>query len=63
MKADLRVYFLHRHIRDTVVILEDDNLPSHYSPVVILWYRELPLMDNIPPPPSAPRGKIRNRVR
>ena len=27
MKADIRVHFLHRHIRYTVVILEDDNLP------------------------------------
>ena len=26
-RAALRLNFLHRHIRDTMVILEDDNLP------------------------------------
>ena len=31
-RAELRVHFLHRHIRDTMVILEDDNLPYPLLP-------------------------------
>ena len=35
---------------------------THYDSVVIFWYRERPSMDNIPPPPSLPRGEIENGV-
>ena len=35
MRSELIVHFLHRNIRDTVVILEDDNLPY---PLCLLTY-------------------------
>ena len=30
--AEIRVHLLHRHIRDTMVILEDENLPYPLLP-------------------------------
>ena len=32
-QKEIRVYFLHRHVRDTVVILEEGNLPHPRFPL------------------------------
>ena len=32
MRTAVRVHFLHRHIRDTVIILEEGNLPHPQCP-------------------------------
>ena len=31
-RMELRVYFFHRHVRDTVLILEESNLPHPQCP-------------------------------
>ena len=35
----MRVHFLHRHVRETVSILEEATSPTHGAPGVTLWYR------------------------
>ena len=40
MRTTIRVHFCHRHVRDTVVILEEGNLPHPQCPLrdmLVLW--------------------------
>ena len=37
MRMAMRVHFLHRHILDTVVILEERNSPTHGAPDATFW--------------------------
>ena len=37
-RTTMRVKFLHRHVRDTVVILEEGTPPTHGAPAATCWY-------------------------
>ena len=40
MQTAMRVHFLHRHVRDTVIILEEGNLPHPRCPmcdIIVPW--------------------------
>ena len=38
IRTSMRVQFLHRHVRDTVIILEGETTPTHGAYGVICWF-------------------------
>ena len=37
MQTAMRVHFFHRHVRDTVIILEEGKPPTHGDPGATCW--------------------------